>query len=44
MKASPNGQVPILITEKQEVLFESDAIAEYIEEVIPEPCLTKTQL
>ncbi|MEM7130521.1 MAG: glutathione S-transferase family protein [Chloroflexota bacterium] len=32
LKASPNGQVPILITDADEVLFESDAIVEYIEE------------
>lgn len=30
---SPTGQVPILITDEGEVLFESDAIVEYIEEV-----------
>ncbi|MEX0300036.1 MAG: glutathione S-transferase family protein [Kordiimonas sp.] len=30
---SPNGQVPILITEANQVLFESDAIAEYLDEV-----------
>lgn len=35
LKASPNGQVPILITDTGEVLFESDAIAEYIEETVP---------
>lgn len=29
---SPNGQVPVLITEKGTPLFESDAIVEYIEE------------
>lgn len=40
---SPNGQVPVLITENDTVLFESDAIVEYlddkytpIEEVSPE--------
>eukprot|EP01064_Diplonema_japonicum_P033463 TRINITY_DN65_c2_g1_i12.p1 TRINITY_DN65_c2_g1~~TRINITY_DN65_c2_g1_i12.p1 ORF type:complete len:249 (+),score=97.05 TRINITY_DN65_c2_g1_i12:67-813(+) len=32
---SPNGQVPLLVTEKEEVLFESEAIAEYIEEAYP---------
>ncbi|MEM7536612.1 MAG: glutathione S-transferase family protein [Chloroflexota bacterium] len=32
LNASPNGQVPVLITESNEVLFESDAIVEYIEE------------
>ncbi|RLV58581.1 glutathione S-transferase family protein [Parashewanella curva] len=29
---SPNGQVPVLITENQTTLFESDAIIEYIED------------
>ncbi len=32
---SPNGQVPILITDDGETLFESDAIVEYIEEAYP---------
>lgn len=32
---APNGQVPVLITDGGEVLFESDAIVEYIEEVYP---------
>lgn len=32
---SPNGQVPVLITEGGTALFESDAIAEYIEEAFP---------
>lgn len=32
---SPNGQVPILITDNGEALFESDAIVEYIEEAYP---------
>ena len=35
LEASPNGQVPILITKKNEVLFESNAIVEYIEEIVP---------
>lgn len=35
LQVSPNGQVPILITEGKEVLFESDAIVEYIEETVP---------
>lgn len=30
---SPTGQVPLLVTESGTVLFESDAIAEYIDEV-----------
>lgn len=32
---SPNGQVPVLITDGGTALFESDAIAEYLEEVYP---------
>ncbi len=32
---SPNGQVPILITDDGDALFESDAIVEYIEEAYP---------
>ena len=36
LQISPNAQVPILITNENEVLFESDALVEYIEEVVPE--------
>jgi len=32
---SPNGQVPVLITDDGDALFESDAIVEYIEEAYP---------
>ncbi|WP_282606282.1 glutathione S-transferase family protein [Pelagibius sp. Alg239-R121] len=32
---SPNGQVPVLITDEGKTLFESDAIVEYIEEAYP---------
>ncbi len=32
---SPNGQVPLLITDGGEALFESDAIVEYLEEAFP---------
>ena len=32
---SPNGQVPILITDDGRTLFESDAIVEYLEEAYP---------
>ncbi len=32
---SPNGQVPVLITDNGKALFESDAIAEYLEEAFP---------
>ncbi len=35
LEVSPNGQVPLLITESGEVLFESDAIVEYIDEIYP---------
>lgn len=36
-RISPNGQVPLLVTESGEVLFESDAIVEYLEETLPNP-------
>jgi len=32
---SPNGQVPVLITDGGKVLFESEAIVEYIEDAFP---------
>ena len=32
---SPNGQVPVLITDSGTALFESDAIVEYLEEAFP---------
>lgn len=32
---SPNGQVPVLITDSGHTLFESDAIVEYLEEAFP---------
>ncbi len=32
---SPNGQVPVLITEGGQALFESDAIVEYLDDVYP---------
>jgi len=37
LAVSPNAQVPILITDNDEVVFESDAIVEYIEETVPGP-------
>lgn len=42
---SPNGQVPILVTEHGDSLFESDAIAEYLDEAYPalQPDLTPAQ-
>lgn len=30
---SPNGQVPVLVTESSQALFESDAIVEYLNEI-----------
>ena len=35
LEISPNGQVPVLITDSGKALFESDAIVEFIEEVYP---------
>lgn len=35
MELSPHGQVPILLTEAGQVLFESDAIVEYLDEAYP---------
>ena len=32
---SPSGQVPVLITDQGQALFESEAIVEYLEEVFP---------
>lgn len=42
---SPTGQVPALITESGRVLFESDAITEYLDEIYPplEPYITPEQ-
>ncbi len=37
LNASPNGQVPILITDDDHVLFESDAIVEYLDETTGDP-------
>ena len=34
LDASPNDQVPLLITDDEDVLFESDAIVEYLDEVV----------
>ena len=35
LEISPNAQVPVLITDEGKALFESDAIAEYLEEAFP---------
>ncbi len=42
---SPNGQVPVLITESGVALFESDAISEYLDDIVEplEPDLTPEQ-
>ncbi|EEA93528.1 glutathione S-transferase family protein [Pseudovibrio sp. JE062] len=45
LEISPNGQVPVLITENGTALFESDAIVEYIDEIAPplHPALSPEQ-
>lgn len=45
LEISPHGQVPVLITESGQPLFESDAIAEYIEEAYShlQPSITAEQ-
>ncbi|MEM1200769.1 MAG: glutathione S-transferase family protein, partial [Pseudomonadota bacterium] len=35
LDVSPNAQVPVLITDEGQALFESDAIVEYLDEVYP---------
>lgn len=35
LEISPTGQVPVLITDGGDVLFESDAIVEYLDEITP---------
>lgn len=35
LEISPNGQVPVLITEAGDAIFESEAIVEYLDEVFP---------
>ncbi len=35
LDVSPNGQVPVLITDDGQALFESDALVEYLEEIYP---------
>ena len=37
LEISPHGQVPVLITEDGQALFESDAISEYVDEVAGDP-------
>ena len=41
LKASPHVQVPILITNDGQILFESDAIVEYLDEVVGTPLLSR---
>jgi len=35
LEISPTGQVPVLVTESGQALFESDAIVEYLDEIYP---------
>lgn len=45
MEASPDsGEVPVLVTEEGETLFQSDAIMEYIDEVFGDPLLKGSAL
>jgi len=40
MEASPDGgEVPVLVTDEGEILFQSDSIMEYVDEVFGEPLL-----
>jgi len=41
LDASPNSQVPILFTNDGRVIFESDAIVEYLDEAVGEPTLSR---
>jgi glutathione S-transferase len=45
MEASPDsGEVPVLITDEGEILFQSDAIMEYVDEVFGNPLLKGSSL
>jgi len=45
MEASPdNGEVPVLVTDEGEILFQSDAIMEYVDEVFGDPLLKGSSL
>lgn len=45
MEASPDGgEVPVLVTDEGEILFQSDAILEYIDEVFGNPLLKGSPL
>ena len=45
MKVSPDGgEVPVLITDEGEAIFQSDTIVEYLDEVLGEPLLTGNPL
>lgn len=35
LEISPSGQVPVLVTESGQAVFESDAIIEYLNEIYP---------
>ena len=45
MEASPDGgEVPILVTDEGEAIFQSDTIVEYFDEVLEEPLLPRSPL
>ena len=45
MEASPdNGEVPVLVTDDGAILFQSDAIMEYVDEVFGRPLLKGSSL
>ena len=44
LEISPRGKVPVLVTDDDDVLFESGAICEYLEEAVPSPALFPNKL
>ncbi len=44
LKLSPEGKVPLLIIDEQNVIFESDAILEYIEETYEPKCMVEDNI
>ena len=45
MEASPDGgEVPVLVTDEEEAIFQSDTIVEYLDEVLGEPLLPNSPL